>query len=172
MNVIEPIVAQINVLIGKRFSDVDLFGVAESAVVRDESEFTYPVIINANGECYHIFDDSHILGIYHRVNSTTFGETETLSFGDRRKTNVSFDMSLIAYGRRDTNNQYDVEATITRILANFFEGTKTYTSPTMSIFNRQTIFAQEYSGINFPFSPETFLIKINYKINTQISVCE
>ena len=149
---------------------VNAMGIADPVVISEEgNNVVLPVVISGEDICTSVFfDDVNEIVTYHRVLSKQYASTK--GFGDDTTNNEVFNNCLIVAGKR-LLDQYDIEAICAQSLR---DNADKYTRVeiTQSIFDRQSIFNSEYSGVEFPLQPNIFLIKISYKFTRMYSPCK
>lgn len=149
---------------------VNAMGIADPVVISEkDSSVVVPAVISGEDICTSVFfDDVNEIVTYHRVLSKQYASAK--GFGDDTTNNEVFNNCLIVAGKRPLD-QYDIDAICAQSLR---DNADKYTKVevTQSIFDRQSIFNSEYSGVEFPLQPNIFLIKISYKLTRMYSPCK
>lgn len=145
---------------------MQLFGIADPVIIRDEGDVTLPVIIDADGECHDVLlDDTFDISLFHRLNKKTYTNDRIKGFGNDPQRVCIHDMSLFVSGKRHAIDLYRLEHLCVAAIEGACMGMRNaYTEVSETDFNRIRVFTNEYSGIPFPLQPDIFLFKINYKL--------
>lgn len=150
---------------------VNAMGIADPVVISEEgNNVVLPAVISGEDICTSVFfDDVNEIVTYHRVLSKQYASAKE-GFGDDTTNNEVYNNCLIVAGKRPLD-QYDIEAICAQSLR---DNADKYTRVEIaqSIFDRQSIFNAEYSGVEFPLQPNIFLIKISYKLTRLYSPCK
>ena len=143
--------------------DIKAYGIAESIAVRSDEETTFPALVLPDGECISVYGetDKHDVTFYHHLNSISFQEESTASFGSANGYTQTADMSLIVFGKRVCISPFDMEQIARKSIAQ-----EKGCMVSQSDFASLQIFASEYIGVTYFMSPEYYLFKINYRITS------
>lgn len=149
---------------------VNAMGIADPVVISEEgNSVVVPAVISGEDICTSVFfDDVNEIVTYHRVLSKQYASAK--GFGDDTTNNEVYNNCLIVAGKRPLD-QYDIEAICVQSLRDNVDK-YTRVEIAQSIFDRQSIFNAEYSGVEFPLQPNIFLIKISYKLTRMYSPCK
>ena len=155
-------IEQINDIIKAKMPPINsqMFGMAESVVLRKEdADVVFPAVVEADGECVHdLLNDAYDCGLYHRLLDKTYAQESAGGFGNHPQLDETNNMCLIAYGKRAAIHAGELEKmAVDAIMAcgGVVES---------STFDRLSVFATEFQGIQFFLRPEIFLFRINYSI--------
>lgn len=150
----------------------DFMGIAETAIIREDvREAMMPALVRPDGQARAAFYDDRLdLTIYHRITGKTYETHRNAGYGDAPSLDAIYEMTLTACGRRARVNQYELERTCSRTIADFKAQGLTLT-PIRSNFNRTQIWSQEYSGLRFPLELPIFLFNITYRVKQRQTPC-
>jgi len=150
---------------------MQLFGIADPVIIRDEGDVLLPVAIDSDGECHDVLlDDAFDMSLFHRLNAKAYTTARTDGFGNDPKRVCVYDMSLFVSGKRYAIDLYRLEHLCVAAIEGAGARNAT-TEVTETDFNRIRVFMNEYTGIPFPLKPDIFLFKINYKLTRVQTPC-
>ena len=137
-----------------------MYGMAESVVLRkDDADLVFPAVVEADGECMHdLFDDNNDCCIYHRLLDKVYTQESTGGYGNSSQLDEVNNMCVIAYGKRSAIHAGELEKQVVDAIIACGGVVES------STFDRLTIFATEFQGIQFFLRPEIFLFRVNYSI--------
>lgn len=163
-----------------RFANGLIAGLAHKCIGSEQSnaDKVFPVIYQ-NGEPFNIgLDDTYPIIVYHRQASPARYERTTSQFGDGDNTvRRVISMRMVVFGKRSVLDLTPENLETMIILAS-----PTNAEPsdlvgtsidnlsleiTGSDMDAQTVFGEEYSGIEYPISPDEFLFKIEYNLGME-----
>ena len=152
---------------------MQLFGMADPVIIRDEGDVLLPVVIDSDGECHDVLlDDAFDMSLFHRLNAKAYTTARTDGFGNDPKRVCVYDMSLFVSGKREAIDLYRLEHLCVAAIEGACNGMKNAESEvTQTDFNRIRVFNAEYTGVPFPLQPDIFLFKVNYKLLRVQSPC-
>lgn len=144
---------------------------AEPILMADRSgERTIPAIVDQYGEVNaNIFDDRYKVGFYHKLTSKDFTNDASRGYGNAKSIVETANLSMIVYGIRSEILGRDVEDKIVHTI-NSINGKSVGAVKSVS-WDRNQVFASEFSGVQFFLKPNIFLFKINYTISTTHRSC-
>jgi hypothetical protein len=134
----------------------------------------FPAIFQNQDGQYAGVDDSVPLIIYHRAGGVTISENPTRNYGNNRSAllTASFNMTLVAYVDSKVTCVKDDELLL--ILLSAIPETiavepfdQVNLRVVSAILNPQQVFQTEYQGIGFFLNPESFLLSVNYTIESK-----
>jgi hypothetical protein len=142
-----------------------LFGIATpmSSEDQDGKQSIIPSVIDKHGECkYPDPEDTNALTIYHRINSKQYIKSK--GFGDGNGLNVIHEMKLVCFGNRKKVivTVDEVEHSLVALIPEKVNGQKV--DVTLSDFDQNKIFNEEYQGVENFITPDMFLFAIRYKV--------
>lgn len=167
----ENFIEKVNATLSEKlsFCDVQIHGIAEPLVLSVEESAVLPVI-NVGGECHSVIhDDVKSVTSYHRLVAKSYEVTPN-GFGDSRAIKEIYNFNLVVIGSREEFDQYEMETMCSRTL---IESADKYNvvAIAQSIFDAQSVFLSEYSGVQYPLPPNLFCFKISYKLTRTQSPC-
>ena len=172
----ETIVKQINDSIAEWLSEKGITPnaqlLAEPILIADRNgDKLVPAIVDQYGEVNsNIFDDRFPIGFYHKLTGKDYSSDTSRGYGSSKSVVETANMSLVVYGLRSKIHGQEVEQKIVDVI-NAIKGKHIGTIKSIS-WDRNQVFAGEFSGIQFFLKPNIFLFKINYTISTTHRVCD
>ncbi len=188
MAFLDNIVTEINDAVKSKltaFPVADYFGITYSMPKKDGKRLLYlPAIIDFNGEAKWVtFDDIRDLTLYHKINTSTYSQIKSGSYGDGYDyIQQSYEMDLIVMSdRKKVNVQPDtLEMAIgsnipSKSIMSGFEYINI--TATSSNHSSRNVFATEFSGVDYFLKPEHILFSIRYRVELRyqkgcISLCQ
>lgn len=145
------------------------YGVAEPVLTRsgDDNEVVIPAIVDSTGECVNVFEeaDENSMVMYHRLNSKSYS-SQAPAYGSRKISTAEYDMSIIVFGQRKCTNPNIAEEKIVDLMSMM---------PAIDVrdsnFNGVQVLSSEFSGMPYFLTPDFYLFKINYRINSALNGC-
>lgn len=165
------LINDINARIDRAFTDtlgyvrIMSYGIAEPVLVRDdEQQVTVPAVVTDYGECFNVFDntDEHDIICYHRINSTSFAESG--GYGSTPEYTQESQVSLVLYGKRTIGKYMAVDIVSRELLA-----MKNVRLVGVD-YDAIQILASEYAGLPYFLGPDYFLVRVNYRLTTRLSI--
>lgn len=155
-------------------------------ITRERSQKTevIPAEVNDKGEARWItFDDINELSLYHRIANSTYTQFKNQSYGDGYLDfQHQYDIELVVMGdRRKINVRPDeLEAAIASNIGAKEKPTGVSfinVLPVSANHNSQTVFRQEFQGVDYYLKPEHILFSIRYRVELRyqkgcISLCQ
>lgn len=152
-------------------------GLAEPILIDEVggAEQVRPAVVRSDGEVdSDILDDRYSVNLYHTLTGKSFSTTTKSGYGDTLAYIEESNLSMVVFGDRSTTEATALEESIVHTMQtlSFKQGpTSAYCVVQSVSYNRQQIFASEYSGVRFCLRPNVFLFRINYKIITARRSC-
>lgn len=172
----EQLVSAINQDIKNRIGGagckIEMMGIAETAILRDNAQDRMiPALIRPDGQAKPTFYDDRLdITIYHRIISKTYETQRNAGYGDGTETVETYEMALIACGKRTRMNPHTLERICSRTIAEL-QATGYKLNPIRSDFNRVQVWNQEYGGLPFPLELPIFLFKTTYRVQRKMTPC-